>query len=83
MAWIEENKKLVKHFQFDNFIAAVKFINHLTPIAEGLNHHPDIYLYNYNKIKITIYTHTSNELTENDYILANQIDTLIYPLSHN
>lgn len=72
----KEIKKIEKEFQLKNFKEALSFINKIGEIAEQEGHHPDITLYNYNKVKVTIYTHSIKGLHENDFILAAKIDAI-------
>ena len=44
--------------------------------AEKMNHHPDIFLHSWNKVKITISTHSEGGVTEKDFRLAEIIDKL-------
>ena len=72
--WKKEGKFLVKKHKFKNFIEAVGFINIIATIAEGLDHHPDIYLENYNQLTVKTTTHDKGRLTEQDFELASKID---------
>ena len=76
MDWTIEDKRLIKDFNFNSFIEAINFINKILPIAEKNNHHPDILIHSYNKVKIFIYTHSEENITEKDYNLAKLIDNL-------
>lgn len=76
MDWKIENKQLVKEFEFTNFIEAIKFVNKIQPLAEGANHHPDILIHSYKKVKIMLFTHSENKITEKDYSLAKKIDAI-------
>ena len=67
---------LEKEFRFKNFKDALKFINKVGEIAEKNGHHPNILLYDFNKIRITLYTHAIDGLSLNDFILASKIDRL-------
>lgn len=73
--WELEEERLVKNFKFKDFLGAINFINELSEIAEEESHHPDIFI-SYNKVKLTLFTHHSKGLTENDFILAAKIDQL-------
>lgn len=73
-SWKREGKFLVKKFKFKNFIEAVGFLNIVASIAEGLNHHPDIYLENYNQLTIKTTTHSKGKVTEQDFELASKIN---------
>jgi len=77
MNWKEEEGKLVKEFQFNDFTEAVDFINQILPLAEEQNHHPDILLHSYKMVKVMIYTHDENKNTKKDHKLAKDIESLV------
>ena len=66
----------IKHIIIDNFIGAIKFANEVAEIAELQNHHPDLEI-SWGKCKVKIWTHRINGLTENDFILAAKINSLL------
>jgi len=66
---------LEKEYQFKNFAQALAFTNKVGELAEAQGHHPDIYLA-WGKVKITIWTHKINGLTESDFVLAAKADKL-------
>lgn len=70
-----DSHHLKKEFKFSDFQSALDFVNKVGEIAEKENHHPDIYL-SWGKVEITIWTHTINGLSENDFILAAKISKL-------
>jgi 4a-hydroxytetrahydrobiopterin dehydratase len=75
--WEEKENKLVKHFKFKDFKAALKFINQVGDLSETQNHHPEIFNV-YNKVSLSLTTHDAgNTITEKDYALAKSIDQLI------
>jgi 4a-hydroxytetrahydrobiopterin dehydratase len=75
--WNEiEGKKIKKEFKFKDFKEALKFVNEVGNIAEQENHHPNILLYGWNKVRITLTTHAIGGLSINDFVLAAKIDTL-------
>jgi 4a-hydroxytetrahydrobiopterin dehydratase len=74
---VVEDKKIEKDFKFKNFKEAISFINRIAEIAESEGHHPDLNLHNWNKVKITLWTHAIKGLSENDFILAAKIDALL------
>ncbi len=76
MKWKIENKKLVRDFEFADFQEALVFVNKIAKIAEELKHHPDILIHSYNKIRVMIYTHDEDKITDKDYGLAEEIDVL-------
>ena len=66
---------LEKEFTFKNFREALAFTNRVGALAEEQGHHPDIYLA-WGRVKITIWTHKIDGLTESDFIMAAKIDQL-------
>src|SRR5215831_16054744 len=66
---------LEREFKFKNFREALDFTNQVGELAEAQNHHPDIYLA-WGKVKITIWTHKIDGLTESDFVLAAKIEEL-------
>jgi 4a-hydroxytetrahydrobiopterin dehydratase len=68
-----KNHHLEREFQFPDFKMALEFVNKVGAIAEEQGHHPDIYLA-WGKVRITIWTHKIDGLTESDFILAAKID---------
>ncbi|HEX8932258.1 MAG TPA: 4a-hydroxytetrahydrobiopterin dehydratase [Patescibacteria group bacterium] len=68
-------KKIEKEYKFKNFKEALAFINKVGAIAEKEGHHPDIYLHNWNRVKLSLMTHAIGGLSENDFILASKIDS--------
>ena len=56
MKWKTERQQLVREFQFSNFIEALDFVKKIADLAEASQHHPDILLHSYSRVKIMIYT---------------------------
>ena len=75
-SWNESGGFLQKTFEFKDFKEALDFINKVGIISESMNHHPDILIYGWNKIRITLSTHDAGGLTELDFKLAGKIDEL-------
>lgn len=73
---VVDDKKIEKRFKFKNFKQALEFVNKIGAIAESENHHPNIYLYGWNKVKVTLFTHAIDGLSKNDFIMASKIDNL-------
>ena len=73
--WRFKEDKIKKSFKFENFAAALAFVNQVGEIAERLDHHPDIkFGWGYAKVKTT--THDRDGVTDFDIELARQIDSL-------
>ena len=62
-----------KEYSFKNFREALDFTNVLGEIAEREGHHPDILL-TWGRVRVVIYTHKIDGLTESDLILAAKYD---------
>jgi 4a-hydroxytetrahydrobiopterin dehydratase len=72
---VVEQHHLEKGYAFDDFAQALAFVNRVGELAEAEGHHPDIYL-TWGKVRIQIWTHKIDGLTESDFILAAKIDEL-------
>ncbi|WP_182866232.1 4a-hydroxytetrahydrobiopterin dehydratase [Rhodopirellula sp. JC639] len=59
------------------FVKAVKRVNQIAEIAEEQQHHPDLHLTGYRHLEIVLTTHAIGGLSENDFILAAQIDRML------
>ena len=71
--WEFDDDKIVKKFKFDNFAAALAFVNSVGDIAEAVDHHPDIkFGWGYAEIETT--THDRGGVTDHDIQLASKID---------
>lgn len=70
---VHEDARLRREFKFKNFKKALEFANLVGAIAEAEKHHPEIFL-GWGHCDIEIWTHTNNNLVENDFILAAKID---------
>ncbi|MDP3725626.1 MAG: 4a-hydroxytetrahydrobiopterin dehydratase [bacterium] len=73
--WKHEGSRIRKLFTFKNFKEAIKFVNSVANIAELEGHHPDISI-SYNKVDISLWTHSIGGLSQNDFILAAKIDAI-------
>ena len=75
-SWIVvEGHHLEREFEFPNFREALSFANQVGEIAEAEGHHPDLYL-TWGKLRVQIWTHKIDGLTESDFILAAKLDQL-------
>jgi 4a-hydroxytetrahydrobiopterin dehydratase len=66
---------LEKEYTFENFQKALAFTNKIGALAEEEGHHPDIHL-SWGKVRIVLWTHKINGLSESDFILAAKIDQI-------
>ncbi len=70
---VVDGHDLEKQYGFDDFAGALAFTNAVGAIAEAEGHHPDIYLA-WGQVRLTIWTHKIDGLTESDFILAAKAD---------
>jgi 4a-hydroxytetrahydrobiopterin dehydratase len=73
--WSRSGDAIERTFKLDDFRGSIDFINRITPLAEEMNHHPDLSI-SWNTVKVSLSTHSQGGLTENDFELAGQIDAL-------
>jgi 4a-hydroxytetrahydrobiopterin dehydratase len=74
--WRFSENQIGKEFKFKDFKEALSFINKVGEFAEDMNHHPDILLHSYNKVKITLSSHDAGGVTEKDFKLAKKIESI-------
>lgn len=77
MDWAIENNYLCKEYKFNDFVASVEFVNKIVPLAEAMNHHPDILIHSYKRVRVMLRTHSEDSITDNDYKLARAIDGMM------
>jgi 4a-hydroxytetrahydrobiopterin dehydratase len=73
--WTRMGNAISRTWEFEDFPQALAFINKVGELAEGMNHHPDIYN-SWNKVTLTLTTHDRGGLTALDFELAKKIDAL-------
>jgi 4a-hydroxytetrahydrobiopterin dehydratase len=73
--WERAGDAIRKQYELADFKGSVDFVNRLTPEAEDMNHHPDLEI-SWNKVTVTVTTHSEGGLTDNDFVLAGRIDSV-------
>jgi 4a-hydroxytetrahydrobiopterin dehydratase len=73
--WERTGDAIEKRFQLDDFSGSVEFVNRITPVANEMDHHPDLAI-SWNKVTVTLSTHSEGGLTDRDFELAGKIDAL-------
>jgi len=73
--WAREGETIVKRFSCGDFVGSVGLVNRLMPIAEEMNHHPDLAI-SWSTVTVTLATHSEGGLTAADFELASRIDAL-------
>lgn len=79
-AWrlAEDGLSISRIWKHADFRAALAFVNQVGALAEREGHHPDINLFAYRRVSLTLSTHTIHGLSENDFILAGLVNALPY-----
>ena len=75
--WSQRPDALERDFEFDDFAGAMAFVNRVAAVAEDANHHPDILVHGWNKVRLTLSTHSEGGLTDADHALARRIDEVM------
>ncbi len=73
--WERDGAAIVKRFSCGDFAGSVEFVNRITPVAEEMNHHPDLEI-SWNKVQVSLSTHSQGGITANDFELAGKLDEL-------
>ena len=76
LAWEREGDKIVREWRFDDFNEAIAFVNRVAEVAEEANHHPDIFIHGWNKVKLSLTNPSAGGLTEMDFTMAARFDSL-------
>ena len=74
--WSYKNNSLVFNGKFTNFVETLSKVNLIGEVAEKLNHHPDLYIYSYNNLEITVASHDVGGVTEKDFELLKLIEEI-------
>jgi 4a-hydroxytetrahydrobiopterin dehydratase len=73
---VVQEHHLTKTYAFSDFARALAFVNRVGAVAEAEGHHPDVFL-SWGRVRLDIWTHKANGLTESDFILAAKADQLL------
>lgn len=74
--WTRQGDSIIREITTANFPAATGVFNAIALLAEKADHHPDLLVYGWNKLRVTLSTHDAGGLTELDFSLAREIDNL-------
>jgi 4a-hydroxytetrahydrobiopterin dehydratase len=74
--WTLRGKAVVKRYTFQNFTEAMAFVNRVADLAEAQAHHPDITI-RYNRVTLSLWTHSAGGITQKDLDLARRIEALL------
>ncbi len=74
--WEHQSDAIVRRFTFEGgFMGSVGFVNRLAEAAEAADHHPDLAI-SWNRVTVTLSTHSAGGITDNDIALAREADLL-------
>ena len=75
--WRESDggKAITRTFAFDDFSAAFGFMARVALVAEKMDHHPD-WSNSYDKVVVTLSTHSAGGVTDADVLLAEAMDAI-------
>jgi 4a-hydroxytetrahydrobiopterin dehydratase len=76
-AWVREGAAIVRDCKLADFAAAIALVDAVAVVAEAANHHPDILVHGWNRLRLTLSTHSAGGLTAADFALAAQLDALL------
>lgn len=73
--WTFKEKSITRDFKFKTFVEAFSFMTAIALEVEKIDHHPD-WTNSYNKVGISLSTHSAKGITQNDFDLADKIDQI-------
>jgi 4a-hydroxytetrahydrobiopterin dehydratase len=74
--WRREGDEIVRDWKFGDFSEAMAFVNRVAEAAEEANHHPDILVHGWNKVRLSLTNHSAGGLTDADFQMARKFDGL-------
>ena len=74
--WRREGDEIVREWHLEDFAGAMHFVNRVAEAAEEANHHPDILIYGWNKVRLSLTNHSAGGITDADFEMAAKIDGL-------
>ena len=74
-AWTRDGGSIITVTERQDFRDALLYVGAVAYLAESANHHPDVAIA-WNKVTLTLSTHSAGGLTANDFALARQISAL-------
>ena len=75
--WKQDGDAIVRDLEFDDFKAAMAAVNRVAELAEEANHHPDILVHGYNRVRLKLTTHSEGGVTDADHEMAGRIDEIL------
>ena len=72
---VVDGHHLSKTYGFADFASGLAFVNRVGAMADEQDHHPDVHL-RWGAVRLEIWTHAIDGLTESDFVFAARTDTL-------
>ncbi len=76
-AWVLEGATIVRDYRTSDFAGAIVLVDRVAELAEAAGHHPDILVHGWNRLRLTLSTHSAGGLTEADFALAKRLEALL------
>ena len=76
LSWEREGDEIVRDWKFEDFAEAIAFVNRVAEAAEEANHHPDIFVHGWNKVRLSLTNTAAGGLTDPDFEMAKVFDGL-------
>jgi 4a-hydroxytetrahydrobiopterin dehydratase len=77
LAWTREGAVIVRDLEFADFVAAIACVDKVAEVAQTYDHHPDILVHGWNKVKLSLTNHAAGGLTAIDFDTAARFDLLL------
>jgi 4a-hydroxytetrahydrobiopterin dehydratase len=74
--WERDEDGIVRDWKFEDFAEAIAFVNRVAEAAEEANHHPEILVHGWNKVRLSLSNHSAGGLTDPDFEMAKKFDGL-------
>jgi 4a-hydroxytetrahydrobiopterin dehydratase len=75
--WSLQDGKLFRDVKVKNFREALDLVARIGEVSEAENHHPDVCIHSWNHVSLSLYTHTVQAISENDFIMAAKFSELL------
>jgi 4a-hydroxytetrahydrobiopterin dehydratase len=72
--WVVERHRLYRDFRLGSFIEAIALVNRVAEVAERAGHHPNILVHEWCFVRVELYSHLADALSDLDVELALAID---------
>jgi 4a-hydroxytetrahydrobiopterin dehydratase len=74
--WRRDGNAITREWELRDFAAAMEMAGRVGDLAEKANHHPDILVHGWNRLRLILSTHSAGGITEADLALAKKIEDL-------